>query len=512
MSRRLAIVAALFLALVLTAMVLASRRHADADDAAFAPLRTAAPLGAPATVTVSRRAQERVPAGFVGVSFEYPAIGRYAGSDGRDPNPLLARLIASLSPRHSLVIRIGGDSTDTTWWPVPGRRRPAGVSYSLSYRWLATVRRLADETHAMLILGVDLEAHRRWLAGAEGAALVGALGSRVRALEPGNEPTRYSWIPWYRVGASHLVWARPPSYDFGSFNAEFARVAEVLPAGVPLAGPTLGGPAWMSNLPRFLATEPRVTLVTYHSYPLNRCFTPPSAPNYATMAHLLSPASSRGLARAVRPYVAVAQARGLPLRVDEMSSVACGGKRGVSNTLASALWVLDTLFAMARAGVAGVNVHTFPKAAYGLFHFHHTAEGWTVVASPEYYGLLAFVHAAPAGSRLVSVTARGSPQIRAWATRGADGRIRVVLINIGSTLAHSVRLRLPGGARQLTVEALRGPSLRATGGVTLGGATIAPRSGRLGARRLGLVSRSVLGLFRVVLPPATAAILTTGRA
>jgi len=37
------------------------------------------------------------------------------------------------------VLRIGGDSTDTTWWPTPGLRPPPGVTYSLSPRWLAVV-------------------------------------------------------------------------------------------------------------------------------------------------------------------------------------------------------------------------------------------------------------------------------------------------------------------------------------------------------------------------------------
>ena len=47
------------------------------------------------------------------------------------------------------------------------------------------------------------------------------------------------------------------------------------------------------------------------------------------------------------------------------------GKRGVSDTFASALWVLDTLFNLAAVGVDGVNVHTLPGAAYELFTFRY---------------------------------------------------------------------------------------------------------------------------------------------
>ena len=48
-----------------------------------------------------------------------------------------------------------------------------------------------------------------------------------------------------------------------------------------------------------------------------------------------------------------------------MNSVACGGKAGVSDTFASALWALDALFAVARSGADGVNLHMFPRARYG---------------------------------------------------------------------------------------------------------------------------------------------------
>ncbi len=50
-----------------------------------------------------------------------------------------------------------------------------------------------------------------------------------------------------------------------------------------------------------------------------------------------------------------------------MNSVTGGGAKGVSNTFASALWALDTLFELAQAGVSGVNVHTFPSAQYALY-------------------------------------------------------------------------------------------------------------------------------------------------
>lgn len=46
--------------------------------------------------------------------------------------------------------------------------------------------------------------------------------------------------------------------------------------------------------------------------------------------------------------MALAHSRGLPFPVDEMNAVTCAGTPGVSNTAASALWVLNAMFALAE--------------------------------------------------------------------------------------------------------------------------------------------------------------------
>ncbi len=137
--------------------------------------------------------------------------------------------------------------------------------------------------------------------------------------------------------------------------------------------------------------------MTLHRYPLQTCFVPPSSPVYPTAQHLLAPAATTGLADGIAPYVVLAHARHLPLRIDEINTDSCGAAPGVSNAFASALWALDTLFEMARVGVDGVNIHTYPGATYQPFTFTHTAHGWSASVTPEYYGLLMFAQAAPRG-------------------------------------------------------------------------------------------------------------------
>ena len=320
-----------------------------------------------ATVTVDRSATgTTVPAGFVGLSLEYPAVSAYAGRDPSSLDPVFVQLVRNLAPGQAPVLRIGGNSADRTWWPVAGASRPPGVTFDLNRRWLEVTRALAQRLGAHLILGVNLEQDSPKLAAAEARALIGGVGRQsVRALELGNEPDLYAAFPWYR-SAGHAVFGRPKSYDESAYVQDFAGLRGALPH-VPLAGPSLSGRQWTQGLGQFLAAERHLGLVTLHRYPLQICLTPISSARYPTIPRLLSPATSTGLADSFAPYVALARARGLSLRVDELNTVSCGADPAVSKSFASALWAVNTLFGLASAGVSGVNVHTFPGAGYELF-------------------------------------------------------------------------------------------------------------------------------------------------
>ncbi len=453
-----------------------------------------------------------VPPGFIGVSMEFQTAALVAGP-ASDPNVVVQHLIAGLAPGQDPVVRIGGDSTDHAWWPAPGVRDPDLSAFRLTPAWLASIRTLARATHARVVPGINLEADNPRLAAVEARALVNGIGpSSVQALEIGNEANLYSTLYWYKTPAGVKIYGRPAPYTPSQYLGQFAQVAQVVPASVPLAGPALGAPVFMAQtLPPLLSAEPRLTLVTYHRYPLNRCFTSPKMPTYPTIPNLMKRTSSVGLAESVGGYVRAARARGDVFRVDELNSVACSGKVGVSNTFASALWVLDTLFAMAQQGVSGVNIHTLPSAAYRLFTVHRSAGRWSATVAPEYYGLIMFTRAAPPGSRLLDVSSRGSGQVRTWATGGRGLATRVLLINDSPHRSHTVRVRLPGGrsVSGATLQRLGAPSLAATAGISLGGRSFgAPtRTGVLGSPRHVGVPHSRTAYF-VTLPPASAALLT----
>jgi hypothetical protein len=456
--------------------------------------------------------------GFVGLSIEYHSAPGYFGTP-TDPDRVLLQLVRNLTPGQSPVIRFGGDTTDWTWAPTPGVAKPPGIRYTLGPQWMRSVRAAAQALNARLILGVNFESDSRAIAAAESAALLrgvgGVGGAHITGLELGNEPEVYGTLGWYQTPAGVPVPGRPASYDFGAYLRDYANVSSALPRAVPLVGPASGAQRWFSSLGRYLSANPRVRLVTFHRYPLHRCFTASDSPEFPTIANLLAPAASTGPATSLATLAATAHARGIPLRADELNSVSCGGARGVSDTFASALWVLDTLFNMARVGVDGVNIHTFHKAIYEPFAVSERAGRWSAQVKPLYYGLLMFAQAAPPGARLLPAVYHGPATLRIWSTRARDGQTRVVLINDSRRRPATVAVRPPGGPAAntgATAIRLRAPAATATAGVTLGGQSFdaSTDTGTLSGAVRSFTLRPLQGSFVVRLPPATATLVVIG--
>ncbi len=492
---------------IVAALGLASTGPAAA--AAASPTQTADTVSASVSATPTGPA---MPAGFVGVSVEYRALHLYTGRDPRAVDPVLIALLKGLVPGQSPVLRIGGDSTDGTWWPIPGTLPPGGIYYRLTDGWLRTTRALAADLGARMILGINLAAARPAIAAAEGRALVQGIGRQfIQALEIGNEPDLYGVFPWYRDRRGRLFHSRARHYDLSDYTHEFTHFGRALPQ-LPLAGPVTSGPAWMGMLGRFIRAEPRLKLVTYHRYPLRACVQDPTSPGYTSIPNLLADSSSRGLAEGVAAYVSVAHAHGLPFRLTEINSASCEGARGISDTFASALWALDTMFNMASVGVDGVNFHMLPGSSYELFTVSHSSTGaWQAFVHPEYYGLMMFSQAFPPGARLLPVSAPSGP-VKVWATQGTDGVTRVTLINQDPTAEHDVALALPGVPGGASLETLQAPASGATSGVTIGGQTFGPETttGTLPGAPVSTPVDPASGIYTVALAPASAALLTSG--
>lgn len=458
----------------------------------------------------SSQTGKAMPPGFVGVSLEYSALHLYTGRNPLAVNPVLTHLLDGLAPGQSPVLRIGGNSADASWWPMRGTVPPPGVRYAITPGWLRTTEALAAATGAHLIMDLNMAGNRPALAATEARALLQGIGRQyIQDFEVGNEPDVYGVFPWFRDRRGKLYYARGKKYNLSQFIGDYAHYRAALP-NLPLAGPSFAELTWLSGVGRFLSSEPTLDLLTLHRYPLRAGVKNRASQLYPSIANLLSDRSASGIAQQVAPYVAMSHSRGRPFRLDEMNSAANSGQPGTSNTFASALWVLDTLFNLAGVGVDGVNLHSLPGAAYELFTFSQSHGTWQAFVHPEYYGMLMFAQAFPPGARLLAVTAPGGP-LKLWATQGSDGHIRVVMINKDSAHGYEVHVQVPGSdiAGQASLDWLEAPAVSSTNGVTLGGQSFGDRttSGILGAPHTQPVL-SVGGSYTVDVPPASAALLT----
>jgi hypothetical protein len=465
----------------------------------------------PVTVTVNpAQVQGRIPPGFLGLSVEYWAVETYAGRNPAAINPVFVQLVRNLMPGQQGSLRIGGVTTDHTWWPVAGVRHSPGLWYKLNLPRLEVMRALADATDTRLILGITFEADNRKLARAEGQAMLSAIGpSRIAAFELGNEPELYGdpYFGWYTRNGQNVT-GRSADYDMSLFTRDFANISSVLPT-VPLAGPAVGAANWLTGLNQFILGVPRLGMITVHRYPFEACSVNPASPSFPTVSRMLSPLGTVDQAQGVIPWVRVAHAHGLPIRIGEMNNVACGSVPGIDNTFMMALWVVDALYADAQVGVDGVNIHTWPGAIYNLFSFKKHRGLWHAKAvEPEYYGLLMFAQGEPPGSHLVA-TSSTNGAVRVWATQAADGTTRVTLINDDTKYRHRVEIEVKGATGAATLERLLARSATASSGVTFGGQSFAATTTGLPAGPLvaPLVTPRA-GRYSVVLPPASAGLLT----
>ncbi|HYM54496.1 MAG TPA: glycosyl hydrolase family 79 C-terminal domain-containing protein [Solirubrobacteraceae bacterium] len=440
-----------------------------------------------------------VPARFLGLSFELSSLGQIASYADRGD---LAGLLRSLGPG---ILRFGGASADTrVAWTDPATPRPAWASSVLDAGELVRLRALAQSSGWRVLLTVGLAHFDPRAAAREAAAAKAALGPWLAGIEVGNEPDAY---------AHHGF--RSPPWTYSQYDAQLAiyrRTIARLAPGIPLAGPGVSGSrAFAQWAPREVRRQ-RPELLTGHHYPLG-CHDAPAP----TIGRLLSE-RVRGLeGDSLARYLSVSRASGIGLRVDETNTVSCGGRAGISNTFASALWAVGYIAQTMAAGTAGINFQGNPSNCDGYTPLCGTTPTGLVDGAlspqPEWYALLltkALVGDRPLRTTLTAAPRR--PNVDVTALRAGDGSLHVVIVDDdppGSNAA-AMSLHVGRGFDSASVLALTAPSPGARSGIELGGRAVA-RDGSWQPGRLGRLAVTG-GVATVTVPPASAALVTVQRA
>ena len=461
-----------------------------AATAAIAPQLLAAE--SPLPITLSPPAAQPIPLNYAGFSYEKIELADPDFFSASDHN--LVAIFRNLS--HHGVLRIGGNSSEYCWWNSrPNQTPPPAPKYAhSSSNWMPhsftaihpeAVDNLADflhATHWTVIYGLNFGTATPEANAEEAAYAASALGDRLAYFQIGNEPDYY--------GQPNNA-LRPPTWSFDAYFAQWLTFARAILKRVPYArfgGPDVGSTVeWVV---RFAQEAPKhlpghIVAATSHYYAEG----PPDNPN-VNIAHLLRP--DPRVQRDMTRIMAAARAAHLPYRMTEGNSCYRGGKPGMSNAFASALWAADYMLTLASFGCAGVNLHggstnairhslgghlpglsVSPNAAAqavsGSFYTPIAGDRKTgFTARPDFYGMKLANLLAGGRMRPLNLSLDGA-RATAYAADFPNSKTRLILINKDPNQPLPITLRTHAHA---TLWSLNAPSLEAISHVTLAGAIL----------------------------------------
>jgi hypothetical protein len=457
---------------------------------------------APLIVQIDQRHAARpVPRRFLGLSFELTSLGQVAGFAERGD---FVNLLRSLGPG---VLRFGGVSADTrVAWTDRTTPRPPWASSVLDIGQLRALRRLAVESGWRVLLTIGLVHFDPRAAGHEVAAAERTLGHWLAGVEVGNEPDAYA-----HHGMRQLPWTHA---QYAEEVALYRKAMGKRAREIPLAGPGVtGSHAFVRWGPAEVRRE-RPALLTGHHYPLG-CQNVPPPSIESLLSRPLQQAEDESLAR----FLLVSRRSGIPLRLDEVNTVSCGGVSGISDTFASALWATNYIAKAMAAGVSGINLHGHPASCRGYSPLCASSparlESGELTAQPEWYALLltrALLGDRPLRVGIPSVPAQVRPNITVTALRSRHRGLHLVIVDNEAAPAGALPISVQVGRayRSATVLQLTGQSLAATGGVRLGGTRVSRDGSWRAPRRLAQIPvRS--GLLDVSAAPSSAMLVTVTR-
>jgi hypothetical protein len=298
-----------------------------------------------------------MPARFVGLSYEIQQL--------KDPsffsasNASLVRQFRALSSQGAL--RLGGNTSEFGWWkPTPDSPEPehpqtrvvAGEPQPQYYPVTAEAVNNLDAflraTGWTCIYGINLGTNTPERAAQEAAYVTKTIGPRLEYLQVGNEVDLFS---------SHL--RDPKTWTPQAYLQEWLRFARAITAAVPAA--KFGMPDiaarldWLTEIAELWPTiqnPPRVVQLTHHYY-----FGGPATNPRVNIPNLLSPDSAATVQGMADIAKSAAAKIGVPLRMTEGNTCFRGGKPGLSDVFAAALWSADYALRLAANGYTGLNLH-----------------------------------------------------------------------------------------------------------------------------------------------------------
>jgi hypothetical protein len=298
-----------------------------------------------------------MPDDFIGLSYESEQLvdPDFFSPDNHD----LIRQFRAITPHG--VLRLGGNTAEYSYWkPTPDAAEPGhpptrevpgeprAQFYPVTPHALHNLAGFLKAAGWQCIYGINLGTNTPDRAAKEAEFVAHVLSKRLQYFQMGNEPDLFG---------SHLrdpaTWSEKPYLD------EWLALAGAILTRVPHARfglPDIGGDSrWIPQIAAAwpaLANRPAVTALTHHYY-----YDGPATNPVVTIPHILSASTMAAVQRTADHVTAAANAMHVAVRMTEGNTCYGGGKPGVSDVFAAALWAADYTLLLASNGYAGVNLH-----------------------------------------------------------------------------------------------------------------------------------------------------------
>ena len=430
---------------------------------------------------------------FTGLSYESAQLGNPNFFSGE--NTELIGFVRRLGA--SGVLRIGGNTSEYCYWAPddkklsevtvvnPDRGLKAPPPVNITPLAVQNLRDFIDATGWKLIYGLNMGTGSAKDAAAQAAYVMDAMGAKLIAFQLCNEPDLF-----FRNGI------RKADYNAEQFGVEWKHFYDVIRAkapNAPLAGPdTAYNNSWLVPFAKQFKKE--AVFLSQHYYAEG----PPTDPSM-TIERLLKP--NPKLQEEFAGMKETVQETALPFRLAETNSCYSGGKAGVSDTFASALWAAELMYQLADAGGMGINFH---GGGYGWYTPIAGTGADGFVARPIFYGLLMFEQAGQ--GQLVEMQIDGveqAPLFTAYALRSVSGQVKVVAFN--KNLDRGVRLSWSAGQGAKLLR-LHAPRMDDTNDVTFGGSPVGASGAWSAVREETVWAQN--GSVTVEMPAASGALIS----
>ena len=298
-----------------------------------------------------------MPVDFVGLSYEVQQL-----ADPSFFSPQNSGLIREFKALCSTgVLRLGGNTSEFAYWkpkpdsPEPEHPQVRGVVGEPKPQYYAVtveaVRNLAEFLRATrwnCIYGIGMGTNTPARAAQEAVFVAETLGDRLQYFQIGNEADLFS----RRL-------RDPKTWSAKTFLEEWLRLARAIADRVPEAKfgmPDVASNAsWLTEIADqwpSIQSPPQVTTLTHHYY-----FGGPATNPEVNIPNLLKPATMQKVQKTANIATAAASKIDARVRMTEGNTCYRGGKPGVSDVFAAALWSADYSLLLASNDYSGVNLH-----------------------------------------------------------------------------------------------------------------------------------------------------------